>query len=346
MTADRFEGVAAPTPGPRGSAPAEPVGPRRARVLYRVAAGPRLGFGHLLRMRALADAMGGTARASVRGGRCALATARALGFGVAQAGDPFAGVDVVVIDDPRGAQQARWVRRARKAGLPVVVVQDTPGVAADLVVRPSASVRQPSDTAPVLAGPRFALLDPRLPAHVARARARSGRLVVALGGGAHVRQVAQLLVDALRQRLPEADIRVAGGFAARLPPLSRARWIAPGRRAFLAALATCDVAIVAGGVTILEACVAGAPCVALAVVPAQRPAIRALSRAGAVVDARGLASTRAGRGRAAGAAARLIGNEAMSRRLARRARTIVDGRGAQRVALAIRALVAQGRHRD
>jgi spore coat polysaccharide biosynthesis predicted glycosyltransferase SpsG len=339
VTAGRFAGVAAPTPALRGSARPATGARRRVRVLYRVAAGPRLGFGHLLRVRALADAMGGTAWLSVRGGRHAIETAHGLGFRIVPAGDPLPPIDVLVIDDPHAGRQAQWVRRGRTAGVVVVVVQDAPGVSADLVVYPGVCAFAHPRGVRVLAGPRFALLDPELPARAASAPGHAPRVLVALGGGVHVRRVAQ----PLRARVPDADVEVAGGFAGGLPPLSQGRWLAPGRRSFLSALADCDAAIVAGGVTLLEACAAGVPTVALAVVPAQRPAIRALSGSGAVVDAAGLASTHPGRVRATRAVARLLADRALAGRLSRRARAMVDGRGAQRVARAIRALVAGGR---
>lgn len=346
VTAGRSEGVAAPTHALRGSARQAASGRHELRVLYRVAAGPRIGFGHLLRMRALADAVGGTAWLTVRGGRRAITTAHELGFHVVPDGVSWSGIDVLVIDDPDATQQARWVRRGQDAGTAVVVVQDTPGVSADLVVQPSALAVAPPAGAGMLVGPRFALLDLRLAPRAARQARRAPRVLVALGGGAHVRRVAQPLVHALRARVPDVDILVAGGFAARLPPIAQAQWVRPGRAAFLAALADCDAAIVAGGVTILEACVTGTPSVGLAVVPAQRPAIRALSRAGAVVDAVALASTPAGRARAAREVARLLDDRAFSRRLSRQARVIVDGQGALRVARALRALVAAGGARD
>ena len=50
-------------------------------------------------------------------------------------------------------------------------------------------------------------------------------------------------------------------------------------------LAACDVAVVAGGVTLYEACAVGVPVVALAVVAAQRPAIADFAVRGAAIDA-------------------------------------------------------------
>ena len=72
------------------------------------------------------------------------------------------------------------------------------------------------------------------------------------------------------------------------------RWIA-APTVSADALATASVAVVAGGVTLYEACALGTPAVALAVVPAQRlTTARGLPRAGAAIDADAPAS-RAGR---------------------------------------------------
>ena len=109
------------------------------------------------------------------------------------------------------------------------------------------------------------------------------------------------------------------------------------------ALVDCDVAIVAGGVTLYEACALGTPAVGLAVVPAQRRAIVEFASRGAVVDA-GLASDLTIE-RAARYAAQLLGDERRRRATAARARKLVDGLGARRAAEHIRALLARGAQR-
>ena len=48
-------------------------------VVFRVAAGPRLGFGHLVRCRSLARALSVTPRVWLRGSAATRAAARALG---------------------------------------------------------------------------------------------------------------------------------------------------------------------------------------------------------------------------------------------------------------------------
>ena len=95
-------------------------------------------------------------------------------------------------------------------------------------------------------------------------------MLVALGGGHHVRRVAQQLVLAIRRCTTDVSISVAAGFSrGRRPTLRGARWLS-ARTGLTQALVDCDVAIVAGGVTLYEACALGTPAVALAVVPEQR----------------------------------------------------------------------------
>jgi spore coat polysaccharide biosynthesis predicted glycosyltransferase SpsG len=105
------------------------------------------------------------------------------------------------------------------------------------------------------------------------------------------------------------------------------------------ALANCDVAVVAGGVTLYEACALGTPAVGLAVVSAQRRAIREFAKRRAIVDA-GIASSRSVE-RAAREVRALLADERRRRATAARARRLVDGLGAERVAEQIRAMLRQ-----
>ncbi|MGE0813485.1 MAG: hypothetical protein AB7O28_16155 [Vicinamibacterales bacterium] len=312
-------------------------------ILFRAAAGPRVGFGHLARCRALARALGVRPVVSIRGSAGTARAAGALGVRVAPGGVTALtrlGARLLVVDDPDARAARTWIAAARRRGVPVAVVRDAAprALGADLVI--DGSVRTPADERRGRClGPRFAVLDPRLPALRARAR-RRGPVVVALGGGAHVFPHVGAVVRALASRVPAADIRVAPGFTARVrPALDGARWVRPARLA--ATLAGARLAIVAGGLTAQEACALGVPAVAVAVVPAQRPAIRAMAARGAVVDGGALGAGRAV-ARVADAAARLLATPAERRRMAAAGRGLVDGRGAERVAAALRALARGG----
>jgi spore coat polysaccharide biosynthesis predicted glycosyltransferase SpsG len=98
-------------------------------------------------------------------------------------------------------------------------------------------------------------------------------------------------------------------------------------------LAACDVAVVGGGVSLYEACARGVAAVGVPVVVPQRPTVRGFVTAGAALGD-------AGRAPDAGQVARdvvtLLRQPAMRRALAAQGRKLVDGRGASRVADAIR----------
>ncbi|MBP7779411.1 MAG: hypothetical protein KA371_20015 [Acidobacteria bacterium] len=323
---------------------------RHVAVVFRVAAGPRLGFGHLVRCRAIARALGVEPRVSIRGTAATRRAASQLGVQVMAGGPGLLDREVprvLVVDDPSAPAARPWVGAARRRGVAVVVIGDggTARLDADLTVDGSVvAAPDPADRTR-LCGPRYAVVDPSVAAHRAARRPADKRILVAVGGGAHVFAHVPAVVAALARQAPGADIRVAPGFTPRRgrPRLPAGRWISPGQ--LVAALANAHVAIVAGGITAYEACALGVPVVAVSVVAAQRPTVRHLTRLGAAVD--GGALDRAGAGhRVAGQAARLLAAPGRQRRLAAAGRRLVDGRGAARVAAAIRVLARQGGARD
>lgn len=308
-------------------------------VLFRIAAGPKVGFGHVARCRAVAAALGVVPRVSVRGGAATRRAIARLGLSVVPGG--LRALDrlhpaMVVVDDPSAADARPWVDGARRRGIPVAALCDggIGHVAADLVI--DGSVRASAADAD-LAGPRYAVVDPRVTT-LRRARPRAGRRVcIAVGGGAHVFSQVPPLVAALARRAPGLRIDVAPGFTARRrPALAGGRWIPPATLA--STLAVADLAVVAGGLTAYEACALGVPAVAVAVVPTQQPTVRGLAKRRAVVDGGSLYDVDAP-ARISRVAAALIEAPARRHRLARAARQLVDGRGAERIAAALRRLV-------
>jgi spore coat polysaccharide biosynthesis predicted glycosyltransferase SpsG len=111
------------------------------------------------------------------------------------------------------------------------------------------------------------------------------------------------------------------------------------------ALATASAAVLAGGITLYEACVLGTPVVTLAVVPAQRVTTSAFAAAGATIDASGPVPGRA-LDRAAASVTRLLASPRDAARLSERARALVDGRGALRVREHLLALAERGRNTE
>jgi spore coat polysaccharide biosynthesis predicted glycosyltransferase SpsG len=311
-------------------------------VLFAVAAGPELGFGHLVRAGRLADELGVRRELVLHGPEDARDVALAFGWTVHETSDAIAALepDLVIVDDPSEVRTERWVARARRAEIAVVVIEDGRALSREATLAVDGNVAaRPLNSPSRLSGPAFALIDPRL----ARARGnrphRRTRVFIALGGGVHARRFGAALAEAICQLVPGTHVDVAAGFVTKadrpaLPP--GCRWItAPN--GLTRQLSQAAVSVVAGGVTLHEACAVGCPTVGIAVVPAQRRAIRAAAAVSAVVDA-GALDRQTAVDRAAAAVADLLANPTHARFLAARAARLVDGHGLARVARRIRGL--------
>ena len=321
-----------------------PITPRMT-VVFRVAAGPRLGFGHLVRCRSLARALGVAACVSIRGTAATRRRAARLGWTVLDDGRGGLATwrpSVLVVDDPCQAAAASWVQAARRLGIPVASIHDL-GLApvdAELSIDGSVGRTARCGTRQALRGPRFAVLAPDVAACRGRRspHQRRPRVFVALGGGSLAWRTVAPLVAALTDAHPTLEVRVAAGFTTRSRPSA-----APTVRVVSAPdglageLMRATVAIVAGGVTLYEACALGVPSVAAAVTPSQAPTVRAIAGAGAARSG-GRLQTAADARRIARAAADLLADVAARRAMTRRAQRLVDGRGAWRVAAAVRRL--------
>jgi spore coat polysaccharide biosynthesis predicted glycosyltransferase SpsG len=344
----------------------EPARPRAAggrsaaRLVFRVAASERIGYGHLTRALHLAAALAVAPVVSVRGSAAARAVARSRGARLLAATAPTAALadrpDLLVLDDPSRRAAAPWLRAARRRGIPVVSVHDL-GVAplpSDLAFDGSFGARRVAglgrSAGACRLGPRYAVLAPA----VARRRPRHGvprrpSIVIGLGGGRHAAAgigVARLLREALAADCAlsgGARVRVSLGFnrdaGAALPP--GVEGIPPDR--FRAALAAATVAVVGGGTTLYEACALGTPAVAVPVVRGQVPAVRRFGRAGLampVLAAPPLGSPAWARA-VSEAALRLLRDAGRRRAQAGRGRRAIDGRGAARAAREVRRLLAR-----
>lgn len=334
-------------------------------VLFAVAAGARIGFGHLVRCRSLARALRVAPVVVVRGTATTRARARAAGWHVLERPvdqhQALAGARLLVVDDPSPPSMRAWVARARRLGVRVASVHDL-GIAAvasdvliDASLSPDRSVRGRRAT---LHGPSFAILDPAVERTRARQaarsvmsswRARRPRVLVALGGGRQLALAARI-ADAVASHVPHVDVAVAGGFAAgaRRPRLARGRWI-DVRDGLAREIAAATVVVTAGGVTLYEACALGVAAVAIPLNAAQHVTIRAVAGRGAAIDAAARLTSPSAAirpldavGPAADAVAALLANDATRGRVAGKGQELVDGLGAFRVADQLRSLMESG----
>jgi spore coat polysaccharide biosynthesis predicted glycosyltransferase SpsG len=312
-------------------------------VIVVAAAGPRRGFGHLTRCRSIVRVLDVPAHVVLRGSASTARAAVRLGWTVhrdlAQAIRAVA-PRLVIVDDPSPAHAARFVRTARALGVPTASIHDLGFERAPADVTIDGSLTCVSGSVPAdLQGPEFAILDPLFERLRKRRPPRDvHRVLIALGGGAHVRAVGVRVAARMVELAPYATVDLAAGMlppshTPRLPP--RCRWIA--QATLPESLATATAAVVGGGLTLYEACALGTPAVALPVTSAQALTTRAFAAAGAARDVRARTRHRAAE-RAARYAVDFLADPALAARVGRRGRRLVDARGARRVAAHLLAL--------
>jgi hypothetical protein len=300
-----------------------------------------------VRCRSLARALGIGARVSIRGSAATRASAALGGWHVVSGSSAreLQGTDtqLLVVDDPSPRQAALWVRHARRLGIRVATVHDLglgyveSDFGVDGSIEPRADMRGLYGD---LRGPGHAILDPEVVETRARCvEATPNRILITVGGGGHVCSFAERLCRAIAVAVPGAQVRVAAGFVGngRRPALVHGEWIAaPGGLA--AELAAATVAVVAGGVTLYEACALGVPAIAVALTPAQHKTVRAFAARGAVIDGGLMGPAGHTAEIVAAEVARLLGSAPSRCRLAAAGLRLVDGRGAFRVGDALRQL--------
>ncbi|MGE3843497.1 MAG: hypothetical protein AB7I50_18145 [Vicinamibacterales bacterium] len=314
--------------------------PRREgpRVLFRVAAGPRIGSGHLIRATRLAALTGIDSVFSVRGVVSALRLPGRLAR-VTRLRRPADAIarerpSLVVVDDPSATHAAAWVAAARASGCPVAAFADS-GIGArdgDVLVDGSvAPVRRRLNGGSFLAGPEYAVVDPAVE-RAARLEATRPRVFISLGGGVRTVYAARLAAS-LVAAWPGLRVVVAGGFVASCAPAhpDSVTWLGP-QRSLVPWLAPATVAIVAGGITLYEACALGVPTVAVPVVDGQRAAVEAMAARGAVWRTAVEGARLPACPDVLPLAFELLRSGEARERLRARAQSVVDGGGATRVA--------------
>ena len=159
------------------------------------------------------------------------------------------------------------------------------------------------------------------------------KVLIALGGSDRGELPARL-AKALREALPAAKIVVLLGPFSGTPDLPRGARAVRSPKSLRPLLSNCDLAVIAAGQTLYEAACAGVPTVALELSPDQSQNSRSMHRAGAALRVSGRTSAALASAVAA-AARRLDGDPSRRRAMVRAGRSLVDGRGAPRVAQAV-----------
>jgi spore coat polysaccharide biosynthesis predicted glycosyltransferase SpsG len=250
--------------------------------------------------------------------------------------------DAVVVDSYKATPA--FFRALRTLGATVIAVDDTAerALPVDAVVNGSIAAeslpyRRTAETT-FLLGSRYALLDPVFAGSLdRRAQDRLARVLVSLGGGLNTPDVLAV-VRAADTVLVDGTVDVAAGsFAAGARELDALAHVARNRvvihrdrfglrEPMLAA----DLAVCGAGMTLYELAATGTPTITVCMADNQRPNAEAFARVGAAPTA-GRAGDPA-LGAAVEAALRTLVAPRARAEQAARARGLVDGRGAERVA--------------
>jgi len=322
----------------------------RPRALLAADCGRGVGLGHLERMLALADALRsdvdvnvvlplGDAPLRARVVDRGHTPLEAIGDSVERVGaavDDSSGFDAVVLD---GYVFDLALQRRLRARAPLTVVDDLCLPAdCDLAVNPSPAGdrMRPSGATAFLGGARFALLRSSFveARDLVSGRGLARRTVLVSTGATDLDGIgAQVTTDLLDGDETVEVIRVVGPDAHPVHGggLARERLIiAPPSLAEVMSEATIYAG--AAGTTAVQAACVGIPAVITAAVPNQVAQADALAVAGCalVVDAADVAAT----------CLALLDDRARCADMSARGRALVDGRGANRVAAAVRDLIA------
>ncbi|WP_040262306.1 UDP-2,4-diacetamido-2,4,6-trideoxy-beta-L-altropyranose hydrolase [Pseudomonas massiliensis] len=325
-------------------------------VLFRADASSHIGVGHLARCLTLALEL------RRRGVQASFACRELPGFdpamvqaqGFALIRLPIDGDDLAALDGQRFdwlvvdhyQLDAHWEKRARAIAERIAVIDDLADRPhdADLLLdqnlTASRELYQPllPSTCQRLLGPRHALLGTAFQGNARPASARVRRVLVSFGGF-DVAGMALMALQAL-SAWPELEVTLLAGHGhprwAELQSKVAAHpgWRLLGYSAQMAELmGEADLFIGAGGGTTWERAALGLPSLCVAVAANQVGNAEALARAGGHLYL-GLARDLT-QDALRGAIALLIANAPLRQSLAERARQLVDGRGAQRMATAL-----------
>jgi UDP-2,4-diacetamido-2,4,6-trideoxy-beta-L-altropyranose hydrolase len=278
--------------------------------------GHAVGFGHLGRCLAIAEVLGDRAAFSVSDPD-ALAFVRERG--ARTDGTPDAPVALI---DRREPTSEATVRALREAGRRVALLDDRGGGRrlADVVIDPPTAAGWPPAAGRRLDGFEHALVRHEV---VAARRDASGTVLLGIGGS----DPAGLTVP-LAAALADFDLDVVCG------PGYRGERPAHGRPAqWIEALARAALVVCGFGHSLLEAACLGVPAVAVVFLPEHVEHARAFARAGTAVTIEMTGGARPHE--LAALVAELMADPGRREAMGARGRALVDGRGAERVAVAL-----------
>lgn len=336
------------------------------RVLFRADCGPEIGLGHVMRCLALASALrqtgaevaflgrgyGSAMRRKVRERGCAFIplTRDADDVQATRRHARGLGADAVVVD-LYGIDEA-YLRALRNEGIILVALDDhnLMPFPAHLVVNPNRfaldmQYRSSTGDTQFLLGPSYFLLREEfvkareIPRRLAP---QAQRLLISMGGSDPagltekvIRAVAPLGMEtvAIRGAVAVGDAAARQNVRVVRDPPDMARW-----------MLWADLAVASGGGTIYELAATGTPGIILAQSPDQARNAAAMQAEGTLISL-GL-GTDVPEVAIAAAVQSLAGDLPLREAMSRRGREVVDGKGAQRVAEAIRALCLARHNRD
>jgi spore coat polysaccharide biosynthesis predicted glycosyltransferase SpsG len=269
--------------------------PTRTRLFVRPECGPQAGLGHLRRSLAVCDAASGrglSPHAVLPEDVTALGMARrqsiaTFGFDEAPDWEGLAGPGDVIVFDGYGLAPEEY-RRARASGASTVAFGDTTSsdLEVDVLVVPSQHEVAAPGAGRILAGPRYAPIEPSVRNHRGAA-ALNGSLLVTMGG-ADPHGVSQMLMPLLARQLTfEKVLVLLGPYAGDVDvpeELTDSFEIVRDPEEPAGVFASCAAAISAAGSTIWELLCIGVPTAFVVTADNQRGVARIAREAHAAED--------------------------------------------------------------
>lgn len=297
-------------------------------VVFVPDAGPRVGFGHVGRCIALAqafEARGWTSTFNLSDA-AARTEIRRQGF---RTSGRATDATIAIVDSYR--RPAALLRQVRHHAQVLAAIDDLHQVRIDQLewlIRPSLGER---GSGGVLAGAGFLPLRREYWAERRRVRSKAVRRVLVTLGAYPPTAALSTVIDAIRTAAPVARIDVVLGLSRLRGTVAkdgvRLHHRLPSLRPLLS---QSDLVVTAAGQTMYECFATGTPTIAVGTADNQTRQLNAAIRAGAIVDGGWITDAR-WTAKLAHSVARAIAEGSLRRRISRSAASLVDGKGALRV---------------